>query len=88
MAKGNAGRGRPKGNRNKRHDLQEFLELVERQIDPVKLEKKFLSGKNPSEKIFLRFLEYRYGKPNFGEHDPAPISINVSAIPSHRVPAE
>jgi hypothetical protein len=88
MAKGRKTGGRKKGTPNKRRDLQEFLDSVEEQIDPVKLAKKFLGGKNPSEKIFLRLLEYRYGKPNFAEHeDPAPISINVSAIPKHREPA-
>ena len=63
MAKGTKTGGRKKGTPNKRLDLQAFLDSVEKQIDPVKLAKKFLSGKNPSEKVFLRFLEYRYGKP-------------------------
>lgn len=92
MANGKKTGGRKKGTPNKRHELQEFIDLVEEQIDPIKLAKKFLSGKNPSERVFLRFLEYRYGKPPqaiVGEDGgPVPLKIDISAIPCHREPAE
>jgi hypothetical protein len=87
MAKGRKTGGRRKGTPNKRVDLQEFLDLIEEQIDPIKLAKKFLCGKNPSERVFLRFLEYRYGKPisvvTGNDDGSAPMIINTSAIPRH-----
>jgi hypothetical protein len=92
MANGKKTGGRKKGTPNKRHDLQEFLDLVEEQIDPIKLAKIFLTGKNPSERVFLRFLEYRYGKPvqtiTGEDGSPVPLKIDISAIPSYRELAE
>src|SRR5215831_12849158 len=92
MAHGRKTGGRKKGTPNKRLELQEFLDSVEEQIDPVKLARKFLSGKNPSEKVFLRLLEYRYGKPPqivTGEDGgPGGLTIDISAIPAFHEPVD
>jgi hypothetical protein len=92
MAKGRKTGGRKKGTPNKRLDLQEFVDSVETRIDLAELAKKFLSGKNPSERVFLRLLEYRYGKPPQivpDDHlEPSSLTINVSAIPSSREPVD
>ena len=53
--------GRKKGTPNKfkrRDALETFLSLAQDDIDLVALAKRFLSGKNPSERVYLRILEY------------------------------
>lgn len=66
MAQGLKTGGRRKGTRNKvTRDVQEFVDRVFRQIDPI--DKLTTLLQSESEKVqagvMLRLLEYRYGKP-------------------------
>jgi len=66
MALGKKTGGRRKGSQNKlTRDVQEFVDRVFRQIDPI--EKLLTLLESESEKVqagvMLRLLEYRYGKP-------------------------
>ena len=63
MAKGKKTGGRKKGTPNKRQDLQEFLDAVFERVDPAELAVKLLKAKAPNERLLIRLLEYRYGRP-------------------------
>jgi len=64
MSKGRKTGGRKKGTPNKRHDLQGFLDAVFEKLDPVEVAQKLLRSKTPSERLFIRLLEYRFGRPS------------------------
>jgi hypothetical protein len=85
MAKGRKTGGRKKGTPNKRLDLQEFLTAVFERVDPVKVAEKLLRAKGPSERVLIRLLEYRYGRPPQGaegsDGGTAVLTVDVSAIP-------
>ena len=70
MAKGRKTGGRKKGTRNKRQELQEFLDAIFDKVDPVELAEKLLTRKEPSEKVLIRLLEYRFGRPAQVSEDP------------------
>ena len=83
------GAGRPRGSRNKRLELQEFLDAVFENRDPVEMTRKLLGSKKPNEKLLIRLLEYRYGKPVqplAPVEDSPPIKIDISAIPMNDKP--
>jgi hypothetical protein len=66
MAKGIKTGGRKAGSRNKlTRDVQEFVDKVFRNIDPVDKLTVLLSSESEKVQagILLRLLEYRYGKP-------------------------
>lgn len=82
--------GRKKGTPNKfkrREELEKFLDLAQDGIDLVALAKKFLSGKEPNERVYLGLLEYCFGKPIMiaaGDEALPPVRIDISAIPRNR----
>lgn len=85
--------GRKKGTPNKflrREELETFLGLCQDGTDGVDLTaltKKFLSGKEPNERVFIRILEYCFGKPIMivaGDEALPPVRIDISAIPRKR----
>jgi hypothetical protein len=53
--------------------------------------RKLLGSKQPNEKLLIRLLEYRYGKPVqplAAVEDSPPIKIDISAIPHHHIPVD
>jgi hypothetical protein len=84
MAKGRKTGGRKKGTPNKRQDLQEFLDAIFERVDPVQLAVKLLKGKVPNERLLIRLLEYRYGRPPLltGGETTMPKVIDVSGMRS------
>jgi len=69
---------------NKRPDLQEFLDAVFEKLDPVEVVQKLLRGR-PSERLLIRLLEYRFGRPSTltDELNAMPKVIDVSCMRSH-----
>jgi hypothetical protein len=84
MAKDKKTGGRKKGTPNKRQDLQEFLDAVFERADPLEVAEKLLRGKAPSERLFIRLLEYRFGRPSTlaDEVNAVPKIIDVSGMRS------
>ena len=82
MAMGRKTGGRKKGTPNKRQDLQEFLDVVFARVDIAEVVVKLLKAKAPSEKVLIRLLEYRYGKPTVSTEGETtmPKIINVSVM--------
>jgi hypothetical protein len=82
MAMGRKTGGRKKGTPNKRQDLQEFLDVVFARVDLAEVVVKLLKAKVPSEKVLIRLLEYRYGKPAVSTEGETtmPKIINVSVM--------
>jgi hypothetical protein len=84
MAKGVKTGGRKKGTPNKsRLDLQEMLDQVFAQVDPVQklirlLNKPMDAGVEA--RVLLRLLEYRYGQPTQAIKLDTPIKFSVGAI--------
>jgi hypothetical protein len=86
MAKGRKTGGRKKGTPNKRQELQEFIDDVFGRADPVQLATKLLRAKAPSERLLIRLLEYRFGRPPLSTEGQItmPKIIDVSVMRSRR----
>jgi len=81
MAKGVKTGGRRKGTLNKStQEVQAWIDEIFQEINPTEHAKKLIQSESDkvSAMVFLRLMEYRYGKPT--EHLQADINVNFADL--------